>query len=126
MPFASLTICLSTWFLTSRAAAFEYSKYFNQKVRSFIKNFGPLSVFVTMSVWNQRPFFKNIGVPTLVVSDTFHLAGNRPFLVSLSALPFCFGSFRIPRMQTHGWKLFPAPNSGRLCREAKIKRQSVV
>ena len=88
MPFVSLTISLSTWFLTTRSAAFEYSRYFNQKVRTAIKNFGPLSVFVMMSVLNQQSFVRKIGVPTLVVPEAFQLAGIRPLFVNLSPVPF--------------------------------------
>ena len=88
MAFVSLTVSWATWFLTTAATTFEYSRYFNQKVRTSIKNFGPLIVFVLMSVLNQLPIIRNIGVPTLAIPETLHLSGSRSFLVSLSSVPF--------------------------------------
>lgn len=87
MPFVSLSIAWGTWFLTARTTAFEYSRYFNQKVRTFIKDFGPVAVFVAMSLVNLQTQVKKIGVKTLALPDVFQLAGNRSFLVSLNAIP---------------------------------------
>mmetsp|Transcript_1178 Transcript_1178/g.3283 ORF Transcript_1178/g.3283 Transcript_1178/m.3283 type:complete len:639 (+) Transcript_1178:118-2034(+) len=87
MPFVSLSIAWGTWFLTARTAAFEYSRFFNQKVRTFVKDFGPVSVFVAMSLLNMQRAINKFGVPTLAVPDSLQLAGGRSLWVSLNAIP---------------------------------------
>jgi len=87
MPFVSLSIAWGTWFLTARTAAFEYSRFFNQKVRTFVKDFGPVSVFVAMSLLNMQRVIKKMGVRTLAVPRAFELAGGRSLWVSLNAIP---------------------------------------
>jgi hypothetical protein len=87
MPFVSLAMALTTFWSTMRVAAFESSKYFTQKARTFIKDFGPVTIFVLMSVLNQRPWIKKFGVPTLAVPCCFELAGGRNFWVPLNAIP---------------------------------------
>lgn len=86
MPFVSLAMALTTFAATAKVAAFESSKYFNQKVRTFVKNFGPVTIFVLMSVLNQRHWVKKFSVPTLVVPETFQLAGGRNLLINLDAI----------------------------------------
>jgi len=87
MPFVSLAMALTTFFSTMQVAAFQSSKYFVQKVRTVIKDFGPVTVFILMSILNQRPWLKKFGVPTLAVPANFELAGGRSFLVNLNAVP---------------------------------------
>lgn len=87
MPFVSLAMALTTFWSTMKVATFDSSKFFNQKVRTEIKDFGPLTVFILMSILNQRPWFSKFGVPTLTVPPTFQLAGGRNLLVNLNAVP---------------------------------------
>mmetsp|Transcript_7973 Transcript_7973/g.10463 ORF Transcript_7973/g.10463 Transcript_7973/m.10463 type:complete len:615 (-) Transcript_7973:308-2152(-) len=87
MPFVSLSIAFCTWFFTTRTAAFEYSRYFNQKVRTFVKDFGPVSVFVIMSLVNMLRAVQKVGVKTLAVPKSFELSQGRPFWISLNAIP---------------------------------------
>ena len=87
MPFVSLSIAWGTWFLTARSAAFEYSRFFNQKVRTFVKDFGPVSIFVAMSLLNMVKGVQKVGVKTLAVPKSFQLAQGRDFWVAINAIP---------------------------------------
>lgn len=87
MPFVSLAMALTTYFATLKVIAFQSSKFFSQKVRTNIKNFGPVTVFVLMSIVNQLPWFNKFAVPTLNIPSAFELSGGRSFLVSLNAIP---------------------------------------
>lgn len=87
MPFVALAMALTTFWSTMQVAAFETSKYFNQKARTFVKDFGPVTIFVLMSLLNQQKWIKKFAVPTLVVPNTFQLAGNRNFFIDLHAVP---------------------------------------
>jgi hypothetical protein len=86
MPFVSLAMALTTFFSTMKVATFDRSKFLNEKARTIIKDFGPVTVFVMMSVLNKRPWFYKFGVPTLTVPASFQLAGGRKFLVNLNAI----------------------------------------
>lgn len=86
MPFVALGMALTTFWSTMKVTAFEASKFFTQKARNQIKDFGPVVIFVVMSIINQLPWFKKFGVPTLSVPSRFELAGGRNFLVPLSAV----------------------------------------
>ena len=86
MPFVSLAMALTTFWSTMQAAAFESSKYLNQKIRTFVKDFGPVTIFVLMSLLNQQPWLKKFAVPTLTVPHQFQLAGGRNFLIDLNAV----------------------------------------
>jgi hypothetical protein len=87
MPFVSLGMALTTYFATLKVIAFQSSKFFSQKVRTNIKNFGPVTVFVLMAIVNQLPWFNKFAVPTLNLPSTFELSGGRSFLVSLNIVP---------------------------------------
>lgn len=86
MPFISLAMALTTFWATMKVAAFESSKYFNQKARTIIKDFGPVTIFVLMSIINQLPSIKKFGVPTLSLPSTFELAGGRQLLIPLNTI----------------------------------------
>jgi HCO3- transporter family len=87
MPFVSLAMALTTFWSTMRVATFESGKYFDQKVRSTVKNYGPVSIFIIMTLLNQRPWLKRFSIPTLSVASTFELAGGRSLFVDLNAVP---------------------------------------
>lgn len=87
MPFVSLGMALTTYFATLKVIAFQGSKFFTQKARTVIKDFGPVTVFVLMSILNQLPWFNKFGVPTLSLPSKFELSGGRSFLVALNAVP---------------------------------------
>lgn len=87
MPFISLAMALTTFLSTMKVAAFESSKYFNQKIRTVVKDFGPVTIFVLMSILNQQSWLKRFAVPTLAVPHSFQLAEGRNFLVKLKAIP---------------------------------------
>lgn len=87
VPFVSLAMALTTFSATMKVAAFESSKYFNQRVRSIIKDFGPPMIFVAMAIVNQLPWMKQFGVQTLAVPKKLTLAGGRSLLVNLNAVP---------------------------------------
>jgi hypothetical protein len=87
MPFISLAMALTTFSATMKVASFQTSKYFNQKVRTVVKDFGPVTILVLMSILNQLPSIKKFGVPTLSVPATFQLAGGRSLLIPLNAIP---------------------------------------
>lgn len=86
-PFVALAMALTTFSSTMAVTAFESSKFFNQKIRSIVKDFGPVVIFVAMSFINSLSAFKKFGVPTLSVPDKFQLAGGRDFLVPLNSIP---------------------------------------
>lgn len=86
MPFVALAISFTTYLSTLSVAAFESSKYLNQKVRSIVKDFGPVTIFIAMSLLNHQPWLKKFAVPTLTVAPTFQLAGGRNFLVNVNAV----------------------------------------
>lgn len=87
MPFVSLGMALVTFFSTMSVTAFESSKFLTQKIRSSVKDFGPVTIFVAMSFINSLPEFKKYAVPTLSVPDTFQLSGARKFLIPLNDVP---------------------------------------
>lgn len=87
MPFVSLAMALTTYWSTMQVAAFESSKFLNQKVRSVVKDFGPVTIFVLMTILNQRPWMQKFAVPTLTVASKFQLAGGRNVLVDLNGIP---------------------------------------
>ena len=87
MPFVALSMALGTFLSTMKVVKFEATKFFNTKVRTQIKNFGPVTVIVTFTLLNLLPWFKKFHVPTLMVPDTFQLAGGRSFLVGLKDIP---------------------------------------
>lgn len=87
MPFVALSMALGTFLSTMKVVKFEATKFFNTKVRTQIKNFGPVTVILTFTLLNLLPWFKKFHVPTLIVPDTFQLAGGRSFLVGLKDIP---------------------------------------
>ena len=87
MPFVALSMALGTFLSTMKVVKFEATKFFNTKVRTQIKNFGPVTVILTFTLLNLLPWFKKFHVPTLTVPDTFQLAGGRSFLVGLTDIP---------------------------------------
>mmetsp|Transcript_5379 Transcript_5379/g.11716 ORF Transcript_5379/g.11716 Transcript_5379/m.11716 type:complete len:758 (-) Transcript_5379:48-2321(-) len=87
MPFVALSEALLTFFATTKVIAFQTGKYFNQKARDTVKNFGPVGVIVAMSLINQLPLINRFKVPTLSVAKTFELAGGRDFLIPLTSIP---------------------------------------
>lgn len=87
MPFVALSMALGTFLSTMKVVKFEATKFFNTKVRTQIKNFGPVTVILTFTLLNLLPWFKKFHVPTLTVPDTFQLAGGRRFLVGLKDIP---------------------------------------
>lgn len=87
MPFVALGMALSTFWSTMQVTSFQASKFFNQKTRTIIKDFGPVTIFVAMTLLNMHPWFSKFGVPTLTVPDHFQLAGGRSFLVPLMSVP---------------------------------------
>jgi hypothetical protein len=87
MPFVSLAMALTTFWTTMSVATFQTSKYLNQKTRTVIKDFGPVTIFCLMSFFNHQRWLRKFGVPTLNVPQAFQLAGGRNFLIDLNAIP---------------------------------------
>lgn len=87
MPFMSLFMALATFLSTMKVTQFESSKYFNQKIRTIIKDFGPVAIFCLMSFLNQAKPISKFSVPTLAVPKTLSLAGGRNLMVNLRAVP---------------------------------------
>ncbi|CAB9507138.1 Electroneutral sodium bicarbonate exchanger 1 [Seminavis robusta] len=88
MPFVSLMTAMTTFWATMSVTAFQSSKYLTQKVRTIVKDFGPVTVFVAMSLLNQHPWMRKFHVPTLSVPNTIELAKGRQLFIPLNALPF--------------------------------------
>ena len=86
-PFVALAMALTTYQATDKAAAFESSKFLNQRIRRFVKNFGPVIIFCAMSAINTLPSVAKFGVPTLSVPNKFQLAGGRSFLIAINSIP---------------------------------------
>jgi hypothetical protein len=86
MPFVSLAMALTTFWSTKQVAMFQSSKYLNQKARTIIKDFGPVTIFIFMSLINHLQLSK-FNVPTLQVPSAFQLAGGRSLFVDLLAIP---------------------------------------
>jgi hypothetical protein len=86
-PFVALGMALTTFWSTMAVTAFERSKYLNQKVRTLVKDFGPVVIFVAMSFINTLPLFKKYAVQTLSLPDTFQLSCGRSFLVPFNSIP---------------------------------------
>mmetsp|Transcript_12530 Transcript_12530/g.15739 ORF Transcript_12530/g.15739 Transcript_12530/m.15739 type:complete len:776 (+) Transcript_12530:132-2459(+) len=87
MPFVSLAMALGTFWSTMGVIAIDASIYFNKKVRSVIKDFGPVAIIIAMSILNQHSWLNKFGVPTLGVSNTFQLARGRKFLIPIMSVP---------------------------------------
>jgi len=88
MPFVSLAMALTTFASTMKVIAFQGTRFFNQTVRNAIKDFGPVTIFIGMSILNQQSWFRTVGVPTLVVPSSFQLSGGRKWLVPLMSVPW--------------------------------------
>jgi hypothetical protein len=86
MPFVALTMALTTFWSTMSVTAFESSKYLNQKFRTIVKDFGPVTIFILMSLLNHQKSIRKFAVPTLTVPQSFQLAGDRNFLINLNAV----------------------------------------
>jgi len=86
-PFVALAMALTTYRATEKAAAFESSKFLNQKIRRFVKNFGPVIIFCAMSGINFLPSVAKFNIPTLSVPSHFQLAGGRKFLIAINTIP---------------------------------------
>lgn len=87
MPFVAFAMAITTFLATLSAARFESSKYFNQKARSIVKDFGPVTIFILMTCINQQQWLKQLGIPTLAVAQSFQLAGGRQLFIDLNAVP---------------------------------------
>lgn len=87
MPFVSLLMAMLTFWSTMAVTAFQSSKYLTQKVRTIVKDFGPVTVFIVMSILNQHSWIRKFQVPTLVVPSTIQLAKNRPLFIALTSIP---------------------------------------
>ena len=87
MPFVSLAMALTTFWSTMTVTKFETTSYFSQKIRTVVKDFGPVTIFVAMSLLNHHPMFKKFAVPTLSVPHSFQLAGGRKFLIPFNSIP---------------------------------------
>ena len=86
-PFVALAMALSTFRATDKASAFESSKFLNQRIRRFVKNFGPVIIFIAMSAITSVPSVAKFNVPTLSVPDHFQLANGRNFLIPINSIP---------------------------------------
>mmetsp|Transcript_6757 Transcript_6757/g.16597 ORF Transcript_6757/g.16597 Transcript_6757/m.16597 type:complete len:664 (-) Transcript_6757:144-2135(-) len=86
-PFVALAMALTTYRATDKAAAFESSKFLNQRIRRFVKNFGPVIIFCAMSGINLFPNVAKFNIPTLTVPSHFQLAGGRKFLIAINTIP---------------------------------------
>ena len=86
MPFVALAMALTTFYSTLQVATFESSKYLNQKVRTIVKDFGPVTIFGLMTLVNQQAWIKKFAVPTLSVASNLELAGGRNLFVNLNAV----------------------------------------
>eukprot|EP00550_Attheya_septentrionalis_P000393 CAMPEP_0198293414 /NCGR_PEP_ID=MMETSP1449-20131203/17072_1 /TAXON_ID=420275 /ORGANISM="Attheya septentrionalis, Strain CCMP2084" /LENGTH=606 /DNA_ID=CAMNT_0043992981 /DNA_START=400 /DNA_END=2220 /DNA_ORIENTATION=- len=87
MPFVALAMALSTYWKTMQVTMFQNSKFFTQKVRTFVKDFGPVAIIVLMSMLNQHSWVKSVHIPTLTVPAGLQLAGGRNFLIPLFSVP---------------------------------------
>ena len=87
MPFVALAMALTTFWSTMTVTKFETTSYFTQKIRSMVKDFGPVTIFVAMSLLNTLPSFKKFAVPTLSVPSAFQLAGGRDFIIPFNSIP---------------------------------------
>jgi len=86
MPFISLAMALTTFWTTLKVVTFESSRFFNQQIRTVVKDFGPVTVFILMTLLNQLGWVRKFGVPTLIVPQHFQLAGGRAFFIDLNAV----------------------------------------
>lgn len=87
MPFVSLLMAMATFSSTMAVTAFEGSKYLNQKLRTTVKDFGPVTIFIAMTILNLHPWIRKFHVPTLGVPDTIQLAQGRSLLIPLNTIP---------------------------------------
>jgi len=87
MPFVSLSMALGTYWSTTNVIALETSMYFSKKVRTMLKDFGPVVVLIAFSALNKLNCLHKFGVPTLSVPEKFSLAGGRNFLVPFLNVP---------------------------------------
>ena len=85
-PFVALGMALTTFWSTMTVTAFESSKFLTQRIRTFVKDFGPVFIFVFMSFINALPQFKKFGVPTLAVPSAFQLSGGRDWMIPINAI----------------------------------------
>ena len=89
MPFVALSMAFLTFGSTMKVMAFQTSKYFNKRLRTIIKNFGPVAVLIGMSILNVLPTIRRFAVPTLGsmgVPKALQLTGNRELLIPLTSI----------------------------------------
>lgn len=87
MPFVALLEAMTTFSTTMAVTAFQSSKYLTQQVRTVVKDFGPVTIFVAMSMLNQHPWMRKFHVPTLQVPNAIELAQGRPLLIPFNSIP---------------------------------------
>eukprot|EP00957_Ditylum_brightwellii_P095927 7308793-Ditylum_brightwellii.AAC.1 len=89
MPFVSLAMAIGTFWSTVKVTTMEQTILFNKRIRTNIKNFGPVSIIAIMSILNLHPWIKKFGIPTLSrsVPSRFMLAGGRDFLIPFRSIP---------------------------------------
>lgn len=80
-------MAMTTFSSTMAVTAFEGSKYLTQKVRTTVKDFGPVTIFIAMSILNLHPWIRKFHVPTLSVPNTIQLAQGRQLLIPLTSIP---------------------------------------
>eukprot|EP00934_Nitzschia_sp_Nitz4_P000449 Nitzschia sp. Nitz4//scaffold38_size140716//120995//123036//NITZ4_003170-RA/size140716-augustus-gene-0.128-mRNA-1//1//CDS//3329550147//449//frame0 len=85
-PFMALGMALTTFGATLGTTAFEQSKFFTKKIRTMVKDFGPVFVFLSMTLVNRMTSMSRYHVPTLPAPTSFQLAGGRSLLVPLNSI----------------------------------------
>ena len=86
-PFIGLIMSFTTYWATRQTWLIQYSSLFNRSLRKVIKNFGPATVIIAMTLLNSYPPIKKFAVPTLQTPPTFQLSGSRPWLIDMFSVP---------------------------------------
>jgi hypothetical protein len=88
IPFATLSLALSTLFTARALSGMRSSRFFVRGVRHFLSDFGPFLAIASMSAVAAIPGVAKLGLEGLAIPSTFALANNRPWLVPLFSVPW--------------------------------------
>eukprot|EP00611_Tribonema_gayanum_P032595 TRINITY_DN982_c0_g1_i2.p1 TRINITY_DN982_c0_g1~~TRINITY_DN982_c0_g1_i2.p1 ORF type:complete len:635 (-),score=144.52 TRINITY_DN982_c0_g1_i2:176-2080(-) len=85
--FLALNLALLTYTTTRKTVAARNSRYFNEEIREFLSDSGPVIVIVAMSLLTQVPALSSMGIEFLSVPSKFMLCGSRPWLSPMLSVP---------------------------------------
>eukprot|EP00953_Heterococcus_sp_UTEX-ZZ885_P018259 10197-Heterococcus_DN1.PRE.2 len=85
--FLALNMALTTYICTKKTVQARQSRYFNEEIREFLSDFGPVLVIMAMSVITQVSVLSSMGIEFLKVPTQFMLANGRSWFSPMLSIP---------------------------------------